>query len=157
MAYRIEITAETLSELAGKTLALAAQFQATVADPVMPEVKAATRKTKATKADAPTASNEANEAPEADVGNETQTSQSEPASSGPTEASQTAAEKPEAASEPELDAVRDVQPLVLKAVAKLSKERTSQIVRSYGAERVTQLDPSTFPALIAELKVALGE
>lgn len=149
MAYRIEITAETLSELAGKTLALAAQFQTTTSDPVMPEVKQATTRKPKAKTEEPTVE----AAPE---GND-QTASSEPASSGPTEASQTASEKPEAASEPQLDAVRDVQPLVLKAVAKLSKERVSQIVQSYGAERVTQLDPSKFPALIAELKAALGE
>lgn len=148
MTYRIEITAETLSELAGKTLALAAQFQATAADPVMPEVKqAATRKPKA-KAEEPTVE----AAPE---GND-QTASSEPASSGPTEASQIAAENPEAASEAEIDVVRDVQPLVLAAVAKLGKPAAAAIVQKYGAERVTQVAAEKLPALMAELKAVLA-
>lgn len=157
MAYRIEITAETLAELAGKTLALAAQFQTTAADPVMPEVKAATRKAKPAKV----------EEPQADEGN----APSEVASSGPTEASPTAentpepnssttsnterpSETPEAARE--IDVIRDVQPLVLSAIAKTSKERISALIQTYGAERVTQLDPSKLPALIEELKEILG-
>lgn len=148
MTYRIEITAETLSELAGKTLALAAQFQATAADPVMPEVKqAATRKPKA-KVEEPTVE----AAPE---GND-QTASSEPASSGPTEASQIAAENPEAASEAEIDVVRDVQPLVLAAVAKLGKPAAAAIVQKYGAERVTQVAAEKLPALMAELKAVLA-
>lgn len=148
MAYRIEITAETLSELAGKTLALAAQFQTTAADPVMPEVKAATRKAKPTKVEEP-------QVEQADEG-KAQTASSEPASSGETEASQTVEKTPEAASEPEIDVVRDVQPLVLAAVAKIGKERASEIIKTYGAERVTQVEADKLPALIAELKEILG-
>lgn len=45
MAYKIEVTADSLSELAGKVLALAAQFQVTQAE--APVAKAPARKAKA--------------------------------------------------------------------------------------------------------------
>jgi hypothetical protein len=152
MTYRIEITAETLTELAGKTLALAAQFQVTAADPVMPEVKAATRKPKPAKV----------EEPQADEGN----APSEAVSSGETEASPTVQSgtepetpttgEPQEPAALEINVIRDVQPLVLSAIDKTSKERISALIQSYGAERVTKLDPSKLPALIADLKEILG-
>jgi hypothetical protein len=46
MAYKVEVTADSLSELAGKVLALAAQFQVTQAE--APVAKAPARKAKAT-------------------------------------------------------------------------------------------------------------
>lgn len=46
MAYKIEVTADSLSELAGKILAVAAQFQVTQAE--APVAKAPARKAKAT-------------------------------------------------------------------------------------------------------------
>ena len=42
MGYQVTITADTIVELGGKLLALAAQFQT---DPIMPEVKASPKKT----------------------------------------------------------------------------------------------------------------
>lgn len=45
MAYKVEVTADSLSELAGKVLALAAQFQVTQAE--APVAKAPARKAKA--------------------------------------------------------------------------------------------------------------
>lgn len=45
MAYKVEVTADSLSELAGKVLALAAQFQVTQAE--APVAKAPARKVKA--------------------------------------------------------------------------------------------------------------
>ena len=52
MSYKIEINADSISELAGKLLALAAQMQATPVDPVMPEVREAPTATRA-KAETP--------------------------------------------------------------------------------------------------------
>jgi hypothetical protein len=141
--YRIEITAETLTELAGKALALAAQFQTTAAvkgetskqtDPVMPELREAAKQAPAD----PTPS--------------------EAASSGETEVSPTAPSGPEAPTtgEPQLDAVRDVQPIVLNAVGKIGKERVAEIVSSFGAGRVTQLDADKLPKLVARLEAEMA-
>ena len=43
MSYKIEITASSTSELAGKLLALAATMQTLPSDPVMPEVREAAK------------------------------------------------------------------------------------------------------------------
>jgi len=154
MTYRIEITAETLSELAGKTLALAAQFQATAADPVMPEVKqAATRKPKA-KAEEPKG-NETDAPAAAGTGSTTNEDAAKASEETPTVASPASNEAPEAP-EAEIDVVRDVQPLVLAAVAKLGKPAAAAIVQKYGAERVTQVAAEKLPALMAELKAVLA-
>lgn len=157
MTYRIEITAETLSELAGKTLALAAQFQATVADPVMPEVKqAATRKPKA-KAEEPTVEaapegNETDAPAAAGTGSATNVDAAKVSEETPTAAFPASNEAPE----PEIDVIRDVQPLVLAAVNKIGKAAAAAIVQSYGAERVTQIDPAKLPTLMGELKAVLA-
>lgn len=66
MAYKVEVTADSLSELAGKVLALAAQFQVTQAE--APVAKAPARKAKAAEpAPEPVAPEPDPEAPAPDV------------------------------------------------------------------------------------------
>ena len=151
MSYKIEINADTISELAGKLLALAAQMQATPVDPVMPEVREAPKPRRA-KAEKPV------EVAEEPVGEP-----STPETSQPTPDTSSASEQPttppssdtstEAAPEPQavvaLDFEKDVAPLVLKAVAVKGKPWVQEVLAQFGVERASQVPDDRLPELVA--------
>lgn len=127
MAYKIEVTADSLSELAGKILAVAAQFQVTQAE--APVAKAPARKAKA-----------AEPAPEPEA--------PEPEAPEPT---------PEPAPEPEapaLDFDKDVAALVLETLAVKGRDVVSGVLSQFGVAKASQLDEKLWPELIAALKDA---
>ncbi len=179
MSYKIEITADTITELTGKLLALAAATQP--GDPVMPEVKEAakpSRKAKGNAADAPSASTAvgtgssttteaAAEAAEpatssVDAGNQT----TGPASETSTPTSDTSAPSSEATPSEEatttteaapeaLDFDKDVAPVVLEAVKQRGKDWVSEILSQFGVARASQVPDEQMAELVATLKDGL--
>lgn len=133
MTYRIEIAAETLSELAGKALALAAQFQTTAPqaktkiDPVMPELREAAEKA---------------------------SSDPTPSEASPTAPSGTEPETP-TTGEP-LNFELDVAPVVLRAVALKTKSFVQDVLSEFGSARASELDPARWPELIARLEAEMA-
>ena len=144
MTYRIEINADSLTELAGKVLALAAQLNSPAADPVMPEVREASKPKKAKAEKAEEAGNEPKNAPAAE------TIDSQPTTEEP---SSTPAPAP-SASEP-LDFDKDVAPAVLALVAAKGKPAVQDILSEYGVERASQVDEDLWPELVATLRAAV--
>lgn len=129
MAYKVEVTADSLSELAGKVLALAAQFQVTQAE--APVAKAPARKAKA-----------AEPAPE-------------PVAAAPEP--EAVAPEPEPTPEPEaatLDFDKDVAALVLETLAVKGRDVVSGILSQFGVAKASQLDEKLWPELVAALKDA---
>ncbi len=126
MAYKVEVTADSLSELAGKVLALAAQFQTTQAE--APVAKAPARKAKA-----------AEPAPEPDPEPEAVAPEPEPTP------------EPEA---PALDFDKDVAALVLETLAVKGRDVVSGILSQFGVAKASQLDEKLWPELVAALKDA---
>ena len=158
MSYKIEITAGTMTELGGKLLALASQFHATPADPVMPEVREATKpakkaaKGKAEETDASIA---------AGTGSTTDKAEERPAvapeATAPAEPSATESveEAVTEAAPPPLDFAEDVAPLVLRVVASKGKPAVQAILAQFGVERASEVDDKLWPELIALLRDAL--
>lgn len=138
MSYKIEINADTLSELSGKVLALAAQLNTAPIDPVMPEVREVAERAAVDPTPAPKS------APAAE------TIENPPTT---TEASTTPAPAP-SASEP-LDFDKDVAPAVLALVAAKGKPAVQDILSQYGVERASQVDEELWPELVATLRAAV--
>jgi len=162
MSYKVEITAASVSELAGKLLALAATMQSTPADPVMPEVKAAD-----VAAAKPRKAKKAEEVAAEPVGEpataaaETASSQSDTATAQPemieqpeTSTSTDVSAESSASEEPAatLDFDKDVAPVVLNAVKTKGREWVQNILSQFGAERASQVDDKLFGELVAALQ-----
>lgn len=156
MSYKIEITAATTAELAGKLLALAAQMSdaPAPADPVMPEVKEAAKPKRAAKkteeaAEQPVGEPSAIEATQASsVPDTTPESASPTSDSGPTATETVCPSEPVA----KLDFDKDVTPVVLAAVKDKGREWVSGVLSQFGVERASQVPEERFPELVAMLK-----
>lgn len=129
MPYKIEVTADSLSELAGKVLALAAQFQVTS----MPE-QPVTPKAKPVKA------------AKAPVVEEVKT-----------EEPKTEEVKVEAAKAPTYDFNTDISPLVLRVAAEKGRPAIAELLSQFGVERASSVPAEQFGELLNALKDALGE
>lgn len=160
MSYKIEINADSLSELGGKLLALASQFHAQpvgapAIDPVMPEVREAEEKPKrARKAKA--------EEPQEDVGNAAQSAEPtmEPTAAETAEATTDGTTTSDAPADaepatPALDFENDVAPVVIDAVGKIGKEAVSEVLSQFGATRASEVDPAQWGELVDALKAKL--
>ena len=156
MSYKIEITASTTVELAGKLLALAASMQqpgvnVVAADPVMPEVKDAAKPKKA-KAEKPVEVAEEPAGEPATAVEETASSPNDTATAAPepTESAETSSNA-DASSENFvlLDFDKDVAPVVLKAVAKLGKPWVQDVLSQFGVERASQVPDAQFGELVS--------
>ena len=135
MPYKIEVTADSLSELAGKVLALAAQFQVTaVEQPKAKPVKAAK---------APVVEPAKVEEPEA----------RDPA---PEEAKGEKV-RVEAAKAPTYDFNTDISPLVLRVAAEKGRPAIAELLSQFGVERASSVPAEQFGELLNALKDALGE
>lgn len=161
MSYKVEITAGSVTELAGKLLALAATMQAVPHDPIMPEVKAA-ETPKPSRAKKPGKAEEASETPvgepAADAA-ETGSSPSDTAAAQPetTVTTETASltdnsSENSASDRPALDFDKDVTPVVLGAVKAKGREWVSSVLSQFGAERASQVPEEQFGELIAALQ-----
>ena len=145
MSYKIEINADSISELSGKLLALAAQMQATPVDPVMPEVREAPKPKKA-KAEKPV------EVAEEPVGNaELATTAADPSPTSNSAPDTSSADPAKSPSETvvSLDFEKDVAPLVLKAVAVKGKPWVQEVLAQFGVERASQVPDERLPELVA--------
>ena len=129
MSYKIEVTADSLSELAGKVLALAAQFQTTSTpeQPVTPKAKPV-KAVKAPAAEEPKAEEVKIEEPKT--------------------------EEPKA---PTYDFNTDISPLVLRVAAEKGRPAIAELLSQFGVERASSVPTEQFGELLNALKDALGE
>lgn len=168
MSYKIEITASTTVELAGKLLALAASMQqpgvnVAAADPVMTEVKDAAKpkKAKAEKpvevAEAPAGEPPISERPAttSDTTSSTARPSEAPEEITPEAAASATPEPAEGVKEIALDFDKDVAPVVLKAVAKLGKPWVQDVLSQFGVERASQVPDAQFGELVSIITEAL--
>ena len=137
MTYRIEITADSLAELAGRVAALAVQLQASAA-PLAYVAPVVVRdptpaKTAAKKIAAQMAAAEPVAEPVAE------------------DAAPEVRENPVAA----LDFDTEVAPHVLELVKAKGKPAAQEILSQFGVEKASLLDPVRWPELVAALKGAL--
>lgn len=134
MPYKIEVTADSLSELAGKVLALAAQFQVTSMpeQPVTPKAKPV----KAAKAPAAQEPEARDPAPEE------------------VKAEEVKVEEPKA---PTYDFNTDISPLVLRVAAEKGRPAIAELLSQFGVERASSVPTEQFGELLNALKDVLGE
>lgn len=169
MSYKIEINADSLSELGGKLLALASQFHAQpvgapAIDPVMPEVRDAedkpkrTRKAKAEQEDAGNAAQSAADpSPTSNSEQDTQTAETVQAPSEPA-APKGPLDGIPAGADPEdyVEAFEEhVAPVVIDAVGQIGKEAVSGVLSQFGAARAREVDPAQWGELVDALKAKL--
>lgn len=139
MGFRIEVTADSIAELASKVTALAFQFQTTATEVVVhhsgkneePAPKA-TRK-RVEKAPEPV------EAAPAAV-------EAEPEPAAPVE---------DVAAAPKFDYDADVKPLVLKLVGAKGRAAVEALFAEYGVANAQQIDPSLYGEFIDNVKAKL--
>jgi len=127
MPYKIEVTADSLSELAGKVLALATQFQAVPVIVHHSGVKP--------KADKPV---KAAKAPVVE----------EPKIEEPK------IEEPKA---PTYDFNTDISPLVLRVASEKGRPAIAELLSQFGVERASNVPTEQFGELLNALKDVLGE
>ena len=163
MSYKIEITAATTAELAGKLLALAATMHATPADPVMPEVKEAAKPAKKTKkaeevAEEQPAGEPATAAGEtASLPSDIVTAQPETSESSVTlKNTDVSSENSGSAEAPApLDFDTDVAPVVLAAVKEKGKPWVQEILSQFGVERASQVPDEQMGEFLNMVREAL--
>ena len=154
MSYKIEITADTITELTGKLLALAAATQPDVVSSTAHIVPIDTKPKRTGKA-ATSASTAAGtetktdavavepDTPSADTGSDTPTPLSEDAPSV------------EASTPKLLDFDREVAPVVLNAVKVKGKPWVQEILSQFGVERASQVPDEQFSELVDTLKAGV--
>ena len=147
--YKIEITADTLAELAGKAVALAAKLntgagteRATGWSPIKEAADIEVEVADAAPMD-PTPAQTGEAARPAEPA-------TEPAAPEPT----TSAPSAEASSS-ELNFDTDVAPFVLQVVKEKGKPVAQEILSQFGVEKASLLDPAQWPELVTMLKGAL--
>jgi fused signal recognition particle receptor len=135
--YKIEITADSLSELAGRALALAVQLRGAT-DPVMPEVRYG-----------------ATPAPTAGPVSATVTVAPEPAPEPAAAPEPVAAPEPEQAPEPAPEQAADtaerLRTLILATVATKGRETVAAMLEQFGVARGSQLSPEQAAEMIGML------
>lgn len=144
--YKIEITAETLAELAGKAMSLAAKLNTGTATeaPTRLRITAAGDLVREVAEGAPVDPTPApKSAPTAEISESPQTTP-EPSTTPAT-----------AAPASELDFDTDVAPVVLRVVKDKGKPVAQEILSQFGVEKASNLDPSRWPELVAALQDAL--
>lgn len=151
MTIKIEITGDSIEEVADKLLALGSKLSgaSTIAVAAATGQSAdAEGKAKRTRKSAPTA-------PEQAGSTETQTSEPAAAAaetpSAPAEPAAQTESAPAAPSEAPLDFDKDVTPVVLGAVERHGREKVTEVLSQFGVARASQLDEGQWPELIAAL------
>lgn len=156
MSYKVEITAATTAELAGKLLALAAQManDHPHTDPVMPEVKAAdtaARQARKTKKAEEVAQEPAGEPSTSATSTPTSDTSSENKQE-PTSSTAPDTEHPSEEQAVVLDFDKDVAPAVLEAVRVKGKPWVQEILAQFGVERASQVPDERLGELVAALQ-----
>lgn len=132
MSYRIEITADTLAELAGKAASLAAKLN-TPDQGVWWEQTDAPQKLKK----------------QLDAQIEQEVAEAAPAAPAP---------EPEApAAAPTLDYKSQVAPLVLKLVEVCGKPAAQRILDQFGAAKASDIAPERWPELVDMINAEMGQ
>jgi hypothetical protein len=156
MTIRIEVTGESLPEVADKLLAIGQRLrandlqaanlsQAEVQD-WTPAVEKAKPSRKAKVAEKPVAEPEQEDAGKAQTG-EAQ-SPAEPAPEP-----EVTAQSAEASASEALDFDKDVAPVVIEAVQRTSREVVSETLSEFGAARASEVDEKLWPEMLERLKV----
>lgn len=149
----IEVTGQSIGEVADKLLAIGASLQGS-RNPVMPEVAAATtgnvqtqakRNTKAAK-EGPVVGEPAPSAAETTV--DTAAGTKEATGSG----TATSTAPVETADAPALDFDKDISPAVTGAVAKKGKPAVVEIIGQFGVARASEVPEERWPELLELLK-----
>lgn len=138
MSYRIEITADTVAELAGKLLAAAAQFQPAPAHPLVAEAEERIERivnTSEGKAPEPILSQ-----PEDIIAHTVTSDTPEPA----------------AAETRDISLSEDITPRVMKLVAVKGKPAAEALLAQYGVARASQIDPALWGDLIDNLDAEIA-
>lgn len=146
--YKIEITAETLAELAGKAMSLAAKLNTGTATeaPTRLRITAAGDLVREV-AEAKTPNAETQAAIE-------EVEKGETVKSETVEAAIAELNEPEALAS-ELNFDTDIAPLVLQVVKDKGKPVAQEILSQFGVEKASNLDTSRWPELVAALQDAL--
>ena len=166
--YKIEITAGTLAELAGKVLSLAAQLHETapeapryagpltdgsVVEAEKPKAKAVRKKAEpevAEEAPSPEPVTAAAETVSSQAA--TATAQPQPNESSETAKNTDASSASSGSAEPTLDFDKDVAPVVIETVSRVGREGVSSTLAEFGAERASEVDPSQYGELVKALE-----
>ena len=163
MTYRFEITADTLTELAGKALALAAQLNATAAPaeaapaiPAADAAPAARRKPKAAPAPAPEPVEEIVQPEPVETAEEVVQPDPEPAPVEEIEVVEAEVVEPAAAVESAISYEKDIMPGVVEVVTKRGKPVMAEILAQFGAAKASHIDPDQYPELLAAIRDALA-
>lgn len=143
MSIKIEVTGDSLPEIADKLLALASQFskQALPFDPPATPVEDKPKQTRKSK--------KAEEA-QSDVEGNAEAAETAPTPAEPAAKTESTPDAPSEA--PTLDFDKDVAPVVIEAVQKAGREGVSAVLTEFGAERASEVDPSLWPELTQKLK-----
>lgn len=144
--YKIEITAETLAELAGKAMSLAAKLNTGTATeaPTQLRITAAGDLVREVAEPAPVDPTPAPKSAPAVATSESPQTTEEPSTT-----------RAPATSASELDFDTDIAPLVLQVVKDKGKPVAQNILSQFGVEKASNLDPSRWPELVAALQDAL--
>lgn len=140
MSYRIEITANTLAELAGKAASLAAKLNSE------PSVQGVAEAAPVNPTPDPQTSSSASWTPASDTSNGQPDAQSEPEA-----ASSTAPSSPNV---PDFDTV--VTPLVLKLVEVKGKPAAQEVLGRFGVVKASQLDSGKWAELVSAINDELA-
>lgn len=142
--YKIEITAETLAELAGKAMLFAVKLNTVTATESVPVGVGGVGTVTAA------------EVAEAAPVDPTPAPKSAPAAEE-TESHPTPPEPAPApsASASELNFDTDVAPIVLQVVKEKGKPVAQEIIGQFGVEKASLMDPALWPELVDQLKAAL--
>jgi hypothetical protein len=147
---KIEVTGNSIPEVADKLLAIGASLRST-AMPVVDASKAA--------ADA-AVGDIVREVAEAAPVDPTPAPKSAPVAevseSQPTTTEPSSTPAPAASAFEPLNFETQVAPVVLLFVQKRSKEETSKILAEFGVERASMLDPALWPELVARLEAEMS-
>lgn len=153
MTIKIEITGESIEEVADKLLALGSKLSGASTIAVAAATTAAPSgdaegKAKRTRKSAPTA-------PEQAGSTETQTSEPAAAAaetpSAPAEPAAQTESAPAAHSKTPIDFDKDVTPAVLGAVEAHGRDKVTEVLSQFGVARASQLDEARWPELLAAL------
>jgi hypothetical protein len=150
---KIEVTGNSIPEVADKLLAIGASLQANAAvDVIRGSTKAEAE------GNAPQKSNKPKSAPVAEA-TDSQPTTTEPSSTPAPAASVSEDEELEVVDLPiaTLDFETDVRPMVLKVVEKRGKPAMEEILSRFGVAKASMIEPALLPELVAIMQEALAK
>lgn len=164
MSIKIEVTGNSLAEVADKLLALAGQFQTTpwveaapggdaapAAEKAKPTRKTKTAEKPAAEPEKDDAGNAASEDTDA-AGEKSEASTAGTSTSGETTTTSSTATSTASPSEA-LDFDKDVAPVVIEAVQRTNRDAVSELLSEFGATRASEVAETQWQELVDRLKV----